>query len=122
MFTYLHYPNHLLSSQRNKKYAWPIRDSNDGYLSRYIVKSVEIIQRRNKGRRPCMEWDDYDDSIVTNHLKQVGCRASYLKAVDGIPLCSTKRSMRNASSLQIKNDDDQILMPPCKYMGKILRY
>ena len=120
MYTYLHYPNHLFTSARNIKYTWPILDSNDGYISRYIVKSVEIIERRNKRRRPCMKWEDYDDGIVTNHIRKVGCRAPYQKAVDGIPLCSTKQSMRNASSLHIQNDHDQMLLPPCKYMGKIL--
>ena len=117
MLTYLHYPNHFLSSEKNIKYTWPIRDSNDGYLSRYIIKSVEILKRRNKGKRPCMEWEDYDDSIVTNHIRKVGCRAPYQKAVERLPLCSTQQSMRNASSLQIKND--HMLLPPCKYMGKI---
>ena len=67
-----------------------------------------------------MEWEDYDDSIVSNHIRKVGCRASYQKAVDGIPLCSTKRSMRSASSLKIQNDHDKMLLHPCKYMGKIL--
>ena len=118
MFAYLHYPNHLFSSQRNQKYTWPIRDSNEGYFSRYIVKSVEIVKRRNKGGRPCVEWEDYDDSVVSNHIKKVGCRAPYQKSVDGIPLCSTKQSMKNASSLRIQND--QMIYPPCKYMGKIL--
>ena len=118
MVAYLHYPNHLFSSEKNEKYTWPIRDFNDGYLSRYIVKSVEIVKRRNKGRRPCVEWEDYDDSVVSNHIKKVGCRAPYQKAVVGIPLCSTKLSMRNASSLRIQND--QMLYPPCKYMAKIL--
>ena len=120
MHTYLHHPNHLFASERNIKYTWPKLDSNDGYLSRYVVKSVEIIKRRNKRRRPCMEWEDYDDSIVSNHIRKVGCRASYQKAVDGISLCCTKQSLRNASSLKIQNDHDKMLLPPCKYMGKIL--
>ena len=120
MYTYLHYPNHLFISERNIKYTWPILDSNDGYISRYIVKSVEIIERRNKRRRPCKVWEDYDDCIISNHIRKVGCRAPYRKPVDGIPICSTGRSMKNASSLHIQNDHDQMLLPPCKYMGKIL--
>ena len=118
MYTYLHYPNHLFASERNIKYTWPILDSNDGYLSRYIIKSVEIVKRRNKGRRPCVEWDDYDGSIEKNHIKNVGCRAPYQKADDEFKICSTKKSMKNASLLKIKND--HMLLPPCKYMGKIL--
>ena len=65
-----------------------------------------------------MDWEDYDDSIVSNHIQKVGCRAPYQKSIDGIPFCSTKESMKNASSLRIKNE--QMLLPPCKYMGKIL--
>ena len=118
MLVYLHYPNHLFTSEQNIKYTWPILDSNDGYLSRYIIKSVEIVKRRNKGRRPCVEWDDYDGSIEKNHIKNVGCRAPYQKADDEFKICSTKKSMKNASLLKIKND--HMLVPPCKYMGKIL--
>ena len=118
MQTYLHYPNHLFTSNKNIKYTWPMRNSTDGYLSRYIVKSVEMIKRRNKRRRPCMEWDNYDDSILTNHIKNVGCRAPYQKPVDGYGVCSTKDSMKNASLLHIKND--HVLHPPCKSMSKIL--
>ena len=118
MQTYLHYPNHLFTSNKNIKYTWPMRNSTDGYLSRYIVKSVEMIRRRNKRRRPCMEWDNYDDSILTNHIKNVGCRAPYQKPVDGYEVCSTKDSMKNASLLHIKND--HVLHPPCKSMSKIL--
>ena len=117
MRTYLHYPNHLLSSNKNQKYTWPKRKSNDGYFSRYVIKSVEIIKRRNKGRRPCMEWENYDDSILTNHIKNVGCRAPYQKAVDGVKQCSTKESMqKHAKSLRSQH----MLITPCKYMAKIL--
>ena len=48
MYAYVHYPNHLFSSGQNIKYTWPIRDSNDGYISRFLIKSVEIVKRRNK--------------------------------------------------------------------------
>ena len=118
MQIYLHYPNHLFTSNKNIKYTWPMRNSNDGYLSRYIVKSVETIRRRNKRRRPCVEWDNYDDSILMKHIKNVGCRAPYQNAIDGFNVCSTKDSMKNASLLHIKND--HVLQPPCKSMAKIL--
>ena len=65
-----------------------------------------------------MEWENYDDSILTNHIKNVGCRAPYQKAVDGVKLCSTKESMRNASLLRPRNE--HMLITPCKYMAKIL--
>ena len=117
MYTYLHYPNHLFTSRRNVKYMWSIRDSNDGYLSRFLIKSVEMVKRRNKGRRPCKDWDNYDDSILENHIKKVGCRAPYQKALNGFEICSTNDSMK-ASSFEINADHE--LIPPCKYMGKIL--
>ena len=118
MKAYLHYPNHLITSEQNVKYTWPIRDSNDGYISRFLIKSVEIVKRRNKGRRPCKEWDNYDDRIVENHVRNVGCRAPYQKAVDGYKICSTNVSMKAASKLKIATN--HVLVPPCKYMGKIL--
>ena len=65
-----------------------------------------------------MDWEDYNDSIVSNHIQKVGCRAPYQKSVDGIPFCSTKESMKNASLLRIR--DEHMLHPPCRYMSKIL--
>ena len=118
MNAYVHYPNHLFSSGQNIKNTWPIRDSNDGYISRFLIKSVEIVKRRNKGRRPCKEWDNYDDRIVENHVRNVGCRAPYQKAVDGYEICSTNVSMKAASRLKITTN--HVLVPPCTYMGKIL--
>ena len=118
MKTYLHYPNHLITSEQNVKYTWPIRNSNDGYISRFLIKSVEIVKRRNKSWRPCKDWDNYDDRIVENHIRNVGCRAPYQKAVDGFNICSTNVSMKAASLLTITTN--HVLLPPCKYMGKIL--
>ena len=118
MQTYLHYPNHLFASNKNTKYTWPLLKSNDGYLSRYVIENVEIIKRRNKATRLCVEWDNHDDTIVKDHIKNVGCRAPYQKAMDGVELCSTKESMKNASLLRIR--DEHMLHPPCRYMSKIL--
>ena len=117
MLTFLHFPNHLLSSTKTIKYSFPIRKSNDQYLIRYRIKGVEVMKRRNKGSQPCQDWNNYDASILENHIRKVGCRTPYQPLVDDVKLCSTMEEMKNAS-WSIFNEDYGIL-PPCKSMDKI---
>ena len=117
MLTFLHFPNHLLSSTNSIKYSWPLRKSNDQYLIRYRIKGLEVMKRRNKGSQPCQDWNNYDASILENHIRKVGCRTPYQPLVDDVKLCSTMEEMKNAS-WSIFNEDYGIL-PPCKSMDKI---
>ena len=112
-FTNLHYPNQFLSSLGSKRYL-PKRESNDKYIMRYRIDGVEILKRRNKKGHPCHNYNNFDASILENHIKKIGCRASYQPSVDGVPVCSNMMGMKNASWNAIESEYG--IAPPCKTM------
>ena len=116
IMTVLHYPNHLLSSVGKKDYITK-RESNDRYIMRYRIDGVEVLKRRHKRSHPCQYYANFDASIMENHIKKVGCRASYQLSVDGMPVCSSENDMKNASwkPLEFEYGID----PPCKTMESI---
>ena len=81
---------------------------------RYRLDGVEVLKRRNKRSHPCQHYANFDASIIENHIKKVGCRASYQHSVDGVPVCSSENDMKNASwkPLEFEYGID----PPCKTM------
>ena len=111
--TVFHYPNHLLSSVGKTDYITK-RESNDRYIMRYRLDGVEVLKRRNKRSHPCQYYADFDASIIENHIKKVGCRASYQHSVDGVPVCSSENDMKNASWNAIESEYG--IAPPCKTM------
>ena len=117
MMTFLHYPNHLLSSFKNIKMDWEVRNATDKYMLSYYVNGVEVIKKRNKRNHPCHEWKNYDLSILENHARNVGCKAPYQNNLDFIEHCYTKEHMKNAT-WTIGNGDFGIA-PTCKSMDKI---
>ena len=115
----LHYSNQLLVSYKNLKYAFSRQDAESTYSTRFHVKDVEIMQRRNKNSSPCKEdSQNYDNDILQHHIDYVGCRASYQGNFSSkVPLCSTKEQMAKASmTLRSDGYGDR---PPCRTMEKI---
>jgi len=117
MLTFLHYPNHLLSSFKNIKMDWEVRNTTDKYKLSYYVNGVEVIKKRNTRDNPCHEWENYDISILENHARNVGCKAPYQGDLDFFKHCYTKEMMKNAT-WTIGNEDFGI-PPTCKSMDKI---
>ena len=117
MLTFLHYPNHLLSSFKNIKLEWEVRNATDKYMMSYYVNGVEVIEKRNKRNSPCYEWKNYDISILENHAKKVGCKAPYQSDLDFSQHCYTKELMKKAA-WTVGNGDFGI-PPTCKSMDKI---
>ena len=114
----LHYRKQLLTSGLTLLYSFPRREPNDSYSMRFIVKGVELIQRRNKRNNPCYEnWEDHDTMILKQHVKNLGCAPPYFTQFSNIPICSTKEQMA-ASPFTLRFDDYR-LHPPCQGMEKI---
>ena len=113
----LHYPNQLLIA-RTVKHFWPqSRNINDSYSMQFLIRGVEVIQRRQKQQRNCYEnWKEFDIYIKDRHSNNVGCRVPYLDTLYNISMCSTIEQMKKKFYLQA---DDYGLSPPCREMKKI---
>ena len=118
MLSFLHYPNHLLTSGGNMRFALANNQPYDNMVMRYKVDGMEVIHRRNKASRPChLDSKHYDERIMKNHIKNVGCRAPYQDNVYDFKPCQTKELMKKAL-LSIRMDDYGITSP-CRAMKKI---
>ena len=57
---------------------------------------MEVVKRRNKHNQPCNDnWKGYDDSLLEQHIKAVGCRAPYQKGNNKFTICASKLKMKN---------------------------
>ena len=113
LVTILHYPNQLLISN-TVTHVWPQhRKKDESYSMWYKISGIELLRRRKK----CIEhWEEYDNYIMNEHARAVGCRAPYLSSVNDIPLCSTKEQMKKMFHLR---SDGYGLLPPCREMVQI---
>ena len=119
MMTLLHYPNQVLKSGKTMKYSFP-QKRTDHYIMRYIVTGVEVIRRRNKGNYPCNEdWENYDNSVLSNHVTKIGCRTPYHYPNNSsiVPICNSTEAMEKAQ-LNLRLDDYGV-PPPCRAMEKL---
>ena len=119
MLVLLHYPNQLLASFKNLKHGFSRREAESTYVTRFQVKDVEILHRRNKRSSPCKEDStNYDNDVLQHHMDYVGCRAPYQGNISTkVPLCSNKDKM--AKALMALRSDGYGDQPPCRTMEKI---
>lgn len=115
---YMHYPNHLTLPSKTLKQYWNGRKEFENFDMGFWVTGVEVIMRRNKRTNPCDEdWDNFDTSVILNHIRQVGCRSPVYSSISSTPVCNSSESMRKA--LHRLRDDNYGVHPPCKTMEKI---
>ena len=108
-----HYRNEATRSLPTIRSIWPVRKNNDSYIMAFLVKAVEVVNRRNKKRNPCVkEWDKYDEMVLEEHIKSIGCRAPY-QNLDNFPICENKQDMKKVAF----HLDGEIMAshpPPCR--------
>ena len=119
----IHYPNQLMASIRNFRYFLnPIRDPNEKISVRWFdVHEMEVLKRRNKKNKSCLDLDDelgYDNYVLLKHgEKPPYCLTPYQKYDNTRPICSTKEEMKEAAFV-FKEGFDEIVNP-CKSMSNI---
>ena len=118
MLSLIHFPNQLMVSTETVHYTWPKREKYDKFTMLFKIIGVEVIKRRISGRKSCYEnWKNYDDFLLVEHLKKVGCRMPYLLNMDEFPLCNSQNTMQ-MSQWYLKRSFSNV-PPPCKSMQKI---
>ena len=117
--TIIHHPNQLLASLESVRYHWDKRLTNNSYDMKFKVDEVKVIRRRNKIAQPChKDWTNYDDVVLADHTRKVGCRAPYQEISNGVRLCSTKSEMKQ-SRFFLRTDLNGMLQP-CKTLQKVM--
>ena len=116
--TFLHYPDHFVTSIPTGKVAWPEQELRSNYVMHFTIKMVEILRRRNKDRKPCLAKNDFDSRIIQSISKEVGCRAPYLFSKDVFPLCVGKDAIKKAKISRRKFNLTNIIYP-CEVIANI---
>ena len=118
MMTILHYPGHLTLSGKTAKFSWPLREKYDKFVMSYQIHGSEVLKKRNKSKEPCREnSDNFDDTVLTENLDKVGCRAPYHYPRSNFPLCNSSNHIKRArTNLRFQGPKS---IPPCRTMEQI---
>ena len=100
----LHYPKHMTRSFATSRYNWPERKMDGNYVMEFSVRSMEVVRYRNKLNDPCItDWQHFDDNVLTQIIKDVGCKPPHLRYFDAeAPECTTKGQMQEINRSWMK--------------------
>ena len=84
------------------------------YHTVYSISNIEIMKRRNKPSSPCIEGA-YDETIIQNAIKSVGCKFSFHKLMNGSQLCKSKEEYKLFEKELYVNDHP----PPCQSIKSV---
>ena len=116
--TLLHFPKQFLVASETIKYSWQKREKYDRFVMKFKINAVEVIKRRPNGRKLCYKnWKAYDDFILLEHLKNIGCTPPYLHSNQNYPKCNNIQKIKESQFYIKRNPSD--MPPPCKAMEKI---
>ena len=95
----LNYPKQRLSKVDPGNPIW------HNYLNTYskeviTIQMVEILERRNTIRNPCVPQEiNYDEFVVQRKLEQIGCKTPYHTATtfENISICESQKKMKEAA-------------------------
>ena len=59
---------------------------------------MEILNRRNKREKPCVDYNSYDRYIIDQMLTKVGCSPPYFRNVSRSQPCLTIRTMQQLNN------------------------
>ena len=84
------------------------------------IQMVEILERRNTIRNPCISQEiNYDEFIVQKKLEQVGCKTPYHTptAFENISICESQKKMKEAAFDAFSAAHGN--PPPCRTLSSI---
>ena len=125
-FVLFHYPKQMFRPVVANKWNWPKRSKSSHFYSRvFTLKSMEVLQRRNKVNEPCKYYSNYDDSFKSVILANAKCRPPYWTSKKNLSVCAEQQKMRLiASDIYVKGirgrKKSKYIAKPCVDMQKLL--
>ena len=112
----INYPHQHYRGMSSDHSLWTNRYDTKSF-STFKIYSIEILRHRNKPNHECFsDWMYYDDLILRDHLKKVGCRAPYQNFFKHLPVCDTKEKMEQSNfNLHMLHK----LPVPCQEMSQL---
>ena len=96
--TFLHLLNQFLVEPYTMKDDWPVPWKNSSYNMNFLLTGIEVLKRRNKHSRPCVEnhSNDFDRYILGTYLLNIGCKPPYLNFLGNFSTCKSKEELKTA--------------------------
>ena len=122
-----HYPQEKYRSGQFRMRNWPTRTnmSSKAYQLDVNVKDVEVLRRRDKYKKPCVDIESFDNVTSKHIFEKIGCFPPYsnLQMDVEIPPCTTKEELKSISKLLIDaytlSGQYENATPPCNELQKI---
>ena len=114
----------MLQGQRN----WPVREKNTtkSYVMDFNVRNIEIFERRNKYKEPCIKGiPDNDEQIQQWITQKINCKPPYWNSSSEMPPCSNRHELKKANDFILSALDrgikslDRKEKVPCRSIEKI---
>ena len=111
-----HYPNQVLASMQTVKRQWIKRENSTNHYMSFNLKGLDVnMQRYKKHRNNCiLNWKNYDNITLENHLNKVGCKTPDQISNDSWSICTSQRKMIEAR-LPLNSNN----VRPCKEVESI---
>ena len=115
-FVKFHYPGQLFLDFRGDHFLWKNRSETDQFV--YCkIESAEILRRRNKEGQICLADSMlYDDLIQKYVIEQMGCKASYHRLKDDVPLCDNNDKLKVFNGLNFGTANFSL---PCEEISQL---
>ena len=111
-----HYPNQVWSSLHSIMRQWVRRDNITNYWMDFNIKGIEVTAHRYKPRyHNCIQhWKNYDNIVLEEHIKHVGCKTPYHPTNYRWPLCTNQEKMKEAQFYPKIS-----AIPPCRVIEAV---
>ena len=118
VYAMFNHPNQMFIFQnKGTKQIWSTNEYNNT-VNFFQINSFEILKRRKKSNTHCYaNWQHYDETVLFNKIKTVGCRTPYQQFFQQFPVCKNRSKMKEA----IYNLDDiaDNFLPPCQEVSHL---
>ena len=90
----VYYPEQFLIKVSDS-FMFDIKEDFYGY--RVLLRSLEMLKRRNTRTKRCTyDTTFYDRLVLEKHISTIGCRAPYHKTYKQFPICNTKEKIKKS--------------------------
>ena len=114
VFVVMNYPHQFLRNDGNFQFVLQTK-STGIQTDLFLIKNMEVLRRRNKGKSCVDDWKHYDDLVLRSHLEMAGCDNPYQKGNN--ITCTTQKQIAKARYM-MENVSD-IYPPPCQQMSNV---
>lgn len=112
-----HYPHQTFKSLSTASGFTSSIDTSQNYLRKYFLANIEVLRRRNKPSKPCINGE-YDKEIIQRTIEAIGCKPPTIKLGDNVTsVCNNETTPQFQNALF-----NNYHPPPCEIIQSISEF